>query len=87
MAQLAQHHQWQLGSHAADRFGDHSAGSSGVAISAVCALCGLARVQVIAKEGDQYIDLRGVCPGTPQEPGEPPQGDWPHVAALGDDAP
>ena len=87
MAQLAQQHQWQLGSHVADKFGDHTAGSSGVAISAVCALCGLARVQVIAMEGDQYVDLRGVCPGTPQEPGEPPQGDWPHVAALGDDAP
>ena len=84
MSQLAQHHQWQLGSHPADRFADHSAGSSGVAISAVCALCGLARVQVIATLGDQHIDLRGDCPGTPQEPGEPQQGEWPQIAGLRD---
>ncbi len=87
MSQLAQQHQWQLGSHSADKFGDHSVGSSGVAISAVCALCGLARVQTIATLGDQHIDLRGECPGTPQPPGEPQQGDWPHIAALSDDAP
>lgn len=85
MSQLAQQHQWQLGSHSADHFGDHSAGSSGVAISAVCALCGLARVQVIATLGDQHIDLRGVCPGAPQEPGEHPRAEWPHVAALTDE--
>ncbi len=87
MSQLAQQHQWQLGSYSADQFGDHSVGSSGVAISAVCALCGLARVQVIATLGDQHIDLRGECPGTPQPPGEPQQSDWPHIAALSDDAP
>jgi len=45
MSQLAQLHQWHLGSHAADRFADHSAGSSGIAISTVCTTCGLARVQ------------------------------------------
>ena len=87
MSQLAQQHQWHLGSHVADKFGDHSAGSSGIAISAVCALCGLARMQVIATQGDQHIDLRGECPGTPQEPGEPQPGEWPHVAALRDYAP
>ena len=79
MSQLAQQHHWQLGS--------HSAGSSGVAISAVCALCGLARVQVITTQNDQYIDLRGDCPGRPQEPGEAQHGAWPHIAALSDDAP
>jgi hypothetical protein len=76
MAQLAQQHQWQLGSHATD--------GSGVAISAVCASCGLARVQVISTQDDQFIDLRGVCTGTPQDPGEPEQGDWPHIASLSD---
>lgn len=86
MSQLAQQHQWQLGSHAADRFADHSAGSSGITISAVCASCGLVRVQVVASMGEQHIDLRGVCPGTPQEPGEQVRGEWPQVAALGDDA-
>lgn len=86
MSQLSQQHQWQLGSHAADRFADHSAGSSGVAISAVCAVCGLARVQVIASLGDQHIDLRGQCPGSPQDPGEHVRGEWPQVAALGDDS-
>ena len=86
MSQLAQQHQWQLGSHAADRFADHSAGSSGIAISAVCASCGLVRVQVVASIGEQHIDLRGECPGTPQAPGEHPRGEWPQVAALGDDA-
>jgi hypothetical protein len=85
MSQLAQQHQWQLGSHAADRFADHSAGSSGIAISAVCAACGLVRVQVVASMGEQHIDLRGVCPGTPQEPGEHLRGEWPDVAALSDD--
>lgn len=85
MSHLAQQHQWQLGSHAADRFADHSAGSSGIAISAVCASCGLVRVQVVASMGEQHIDLRGVCPGTPQEPGEQLGGEWPRVAALGDD--
>ena len=87
MSQLAQQHQWHLASHVADKFGDHSAGSSGIAISAVCAVCGLARVQVIATRGDQYVDLRGDCLGTPQEPGEPRQGEWPYVAALRDDDP
>ena len=85
MSQLAQVHQWQLGSHAADRFADHSASSSGIAISAVCTLCGLARVQVIASLGEQHIDLRGECPGMPQEPGTSQQGVWPNVAALRDD--
>jgi hypothetical protein len=86
VSQLAQLHQWQLGSHAADRFADHSAGSSGIAISVVCASCGLVRVQVVASMGEQHIDLRGECPGTPQEPGEHVRGEWPQVAALGDDA-
>ena len=79
----AQLHEWQLGSHAADRFADHSAGSSGIAISAVCTKCGLARVQVIASLGEQHIDLRGECPGTPLEPGHP-QGEWPNISALRD---
>jgi hypothetical protein len=86
MSQLAQQHQWQLGSHAADRFADHSAGSSGIAISAVCASCGLVRVQVVATIGEQHIDLRGECPGTPQAPGEHVRGEWPEVGALRDDA-
>jgi hypothetical protein len=86
MSQLAQQHQWQLGSHAADRFADHSAGSSGIAISAVCASCGLVRVQVVASIGEQHIDLRGECPGTPQEPGGHVHGEWPQVGALRDDA-
>ncbi len=86
MSQLAQLHQWELGSHAADRFADHSAGSSGIAISAVCTKCGLARVQVIASLGQQHIDLRGECPGIPQDPGEHQQAEWPNVAALRDDA-
>ena len=85
MSQLSQVHQWQLGSHAADRFADHSAGSTGIAISAVCTLCGLARVQVVASLGEQHIDLRGECPGIPQEPGDAPQDEWPNVAALRDD--
>jgi hypothetical protein len=85
MSQLSQYHQWQLGSHAADRFADHSAGSSGIAISAVCASCGLVRVQVVASVGEQHIDLRGECPGTPQEPGEHVRGQWPDIAALRDD--
>jgi hypothetical protein len=85
MSQLSQVHQWQLGSHAADRFADHSAGSSGIAISAVCTLCGLVRVQVVASLGEQHIDLRGECPGIPQDPGESQQGVWPSVAALRDD--
>lgn len=85
MSQLAQQHQWQLGSHAAGSFGDHSSGSSGVVISAVCASCGLARVQVIATLGEQHIDLRGECPGTAQEPGERRQGEWPDISALRDD--
>ena len=76
MSQLAQQHQWQLGSHATD--------GSGVAISAVCASCGLARVQAISAENDQFIDLRGVCPGTPQDPGEAEQGEWPQIAGLRD---
>ena len=66
---------------------NHSAGSSGIAISAVCAVCGLARVQVIGTRGDQFVDLRGDCLGIPQDPGEPQQGEWPHVAALRDDDP
>jgi hypothetical protein len=74
MSQLAQQHQWQLGSHATE--------GSGVAISAVCASCGLARVQVISTQDDQFIDLRGVCTGTPQDPGEPEQGEWPQIAGL-----
>lgn len=85
MSQLAQQHQWQLGSHAADRFADHSAGSSGIAISAVCASCGLVRVQVVPSLGEQHIDLRGACPGTPQEPGQHHGGEWPQVAALRDE--
>jgi len=76
MSQLAQQHQWQLGSHATD--------GSGVAISAVCASCGLARVQVISTQNDQHIDLRGDCPGTPQDPGGPEQGVWPKIAGLRD---
>ena len=79
MSQLAQQHQWQLGS--------HSGGTSGVAISAVCTSCGMARVQVVSTDSDQHVDLRGHCPGTPQEPGEPSQGEWPHIGALRDDAP
>ena len=86
MSQLAQSHQWQLGSHAADRFADHSAGSSGIAISAVCPSCGLVRVQVVASMGEQHIDLRGECPGTPQDPGQELSGEWPQVASLRDDA-
>ncbi len=86
MSQLAQLHQWHLGTHAADRFADQSAGSSGIAISAVCTKCGLARVQVIDSLGEQHIDLRGECPGTPQAPGEHVGGEWPQVAALRDDA-
>ncbi len=86
MSQLASLHQWQLGSHAADKFADHTAGSSGIAISAVCISCGLARVQVIASLGEQHIDLRGECPGTPAEPGQHHQGEWPRVSALSDDA-
>ena len=82
MSQLAQVHQWQLGSHAADRFADHSAGSSGIAISAVCTLCGLARVQVIASLGEQHIDLRGQCPGLPQDPDEHAGGEWPEIGSL-----
>lgn len=85
MSQLAQLHQWHLGSHVADRFADHSAGSSGIAISAVCTKCGLARVHVINSLGEQHIDLRGECPGSPVEPGQR-QGEWPHIAALRDDA-
>ena len=85
MSQLAQPHQWQLGSHAADWFADHSAGSSGIAISAVCASCGLVRVQVVASMGEQHIDLRGVCPGTPQEPGPHDRGEWPQIGALRDE--
>jgi len=84
MSQLAELHQWYLGSHAADRFADHSAGSSGIAISAVCTKCGLARVQVIDSLGEQYIDLHGECQGTPAEPSQP-QGEWPKVASLSDD--
>jgi hypothetical protein len=79
MSQLAQQHQWQ--------FGSHAGGGSEVAISAVCTSCGLARLQVVSTGSDQHIDLRGSCSGTPQEPGEPPQGEWPHIGALRDDAP
>ena len=86
MSQLARQHQWHLGSHAADRFADHSAGSSGIAISAVCTSCGLVRVQVVASMGEQHIDLRGECPGTPQDPGQEASGEWPQVASLRDDA-
>ena len=85
MSQLAQEHQWQLGSHAAGNFGDQTSGSSGVVISAVCTSCGLARVQVIATLGEQHIDLRGQCPGTRQEPGEHHQAQWPEIGALRDD--
>ena len=85
MSQLTQAHHWQLSSHAANAFADHTAGSSGIAISAVCAVCGLARVQVIPSLGEQHIDLRGECPGYPQEPGEHAHGEWPQVSALGDD--
>lgn len=86
MSQLTQAHHWQLGSHAANAFADHTAGSSGIAISAVCAVCGLARIQVIPSLGEHYIDLRGQCSGSPQEPGELARGEWPQVSALGDDA-
>jgi hypothetical protein len=74
MSQLAQEHQWQLGSHRTD--------ANGVAVSAVCISCGLARVQVISTEKEEHIDLRGVCPGTPQEPGESQQGEWPKIGGL-----
>jgi hypothetical protein len=76
MSQLAQEHQWQLGSHGTD--------ANGVAVSAVCVSCGLARVQVISTENDQHIDLRGVCPGTPQDPGEAEHGAWPEIGGLRD---
>ena len=62
MSQLAQPHLWQLGSHAADRFADHSAGSSGIAISAVCASCGLVRVQVVASMGNNTSIFAGCVP-------------------------
>jgi hypothetical protein len=46
----------------------------------------LVRVQVVASIGEQHIDLRGECPGTPQEPGGHVHGEWPQVGALRDDA-
>jgi hypothetical protein len=33
---------------------------------AVCRVCGLMRRRTVAD--DRYIDLRGECPGEPQEP-------------------
>ncbi len=58
-------HEWQFLT-AAD-------GGAGVLV-AVCPLCGLVRVAPLpATNEEQHMDLRGNCPGVPQEP-EPTAG-------------
>ena len=37
-------------------------------VIAVCSACGLTRATTISTRGKQHIDLRGECPGEPQEP-------------------
>jgi hypothetical protein len=63
-------HEWTF------MLGIASVGAVGERVVAVCRRCGLIRTSRVAgtinKEG--RIDLRGDCPGEPQEPMEEPHG-------------
>ena len=85
MSQLTQAHHWQLSSHAASAFADHTVGSSGIAISAACAVCGLARVQVIPRWANSTLAYAVSAWAFPRSQGSTCGGECPQVSALGDD--